>query len=303
MKNIPFIKMHGLGNDFVIVDSRKHNCTFTSDEIKGIADRHRGVGCDQFVVIENPRLPQNMSSPEFAKQILGRTNEIPLEFLIEIQGMTSDADCLVLFYNADGSQSGACGNATRCVAWLIMQEKNIENVSLQTVGGFLKCQKKGHELVEVDMGQAKTNWQQIPLAKEVDTLHLPINSGILKDGVAVSMGNPHAVFFVEDVEKVDLSACGAALENDDLFPQRANIGVAQIISDKIIKLRVWERGTGETEACGTGACAAAVASNLRGFTSGVVTVKLAGGDLEIKYKDGNVTMTGAVATSFTGVLA
>jgi diaminopimelate epimerase len=269
MKNIPFIKMHGLGNDFVIVDSRKHNYTFTSDEIRKISDRHRGVGCDQFVVIEN----------------------------------SHHVDCSVLFYNADGSSSGACGNATRCVAWLIMQEKNIENVSLQTVGGFLKCQKKGHELVEVDMGQAKTNWQQIPLAKEADTLHLPVGSGVLKDGVAVSMGNPHAVFFVEDVERVDLSVCGAALENDTLFPQRANIGVAQIISDKIIKLRVWERGTGETEACGTGACAAAVASNLRGLTSGVVNVKLAGGDLEIKYKDGNVTMTGAVATSFTGVLA
>ncbi|MDA0782569.1 MAG: diaminopimelate epimerase [Rickettsiales bacterium] len=268
MENIPFLKMHGLGNDFVIIDGREKNYSFTSDEVQKICDRHTGVGCDQFVVIED----------------------------------SEKADCLVNFYNADGSKSGACGNATRCVAWIIIKENNRENVSIETAGGILNCEKRGFELVSVDMGIAKTAWQDIPLSKDVDTLHLPLSSGQLKDGVAVSMGNPHAVFFVENVDSVDLQNSGAKLEVNELFPQRANISAAQIISNKQIKLQVWERGAGETKACGTGACAAVVAANLRGLVEQDVEVNLPGGDLQISYINGRVNMTGAVATVFKGIL-
>ncbi|PIR37319.1 MAG: diaminopimelate epimerase [Alphaproteobacteria bacterium CG11_big_fil_rev_8_21_14_0_20_39_49] len=268
MENIPFLKMHGLGNDFVIIDGREKNYSFTSDEVRKICDRHTGVGCDQFVLIEG----------------------------------SQKADCFVNFYNADGSKSGACGNATRCVAWIIMQENNSEKVSIETVGGILNCEKRGYDSVLVDMGIAKTGWQDIPLSQDTDTLHLPISSGELKDGVAVSMGNPHGVFFVENVDNVDLQNCGAKLEVNELFPQRANISAAQIISKKQIKLRVWERGAGETKACGTGACAAVVAANLRGLVEQDVQVNLLGGDLHISYINGRVNMTGAVATVFKGIL-
>ena len=175
--------MHGLGNDFVIVDARETKYSFTSDAVQQISDRHEGVGCDQFVLIEQ----------------------------------SDREDCFVRFYNSDGSQSGACGNATRCVAWLIMQEKNITKVSLETMGGVLSCSKKGENLVSVDMGVAKTNWHDIPLSRDENTLHLPVSSGDLKDGVAVSMGNPHAVFFVDDVDVIDLSVHGMELEQNEIF--------------------------------------------------------------------------------------
>jgi len=268
MENIPFIKMHGLGNDFVIVDIRESKYSFTNDEIRKIADRHKGVGCDQFVTID----------------------------------FSNQADCFVRFYNADGGQAGACGNASRCVAWLIMNENNDKSASLETLGGILNCTRVGDELVSVDMGQALNSWQDIPLSKDVDTLHLPVSSGQLKDGVAVSMGNPHAVFFVNDVDLIDLSHDGAALEVNNLFPEKANISIAQIISENEIKLRVWERGVGETSACGTGACATAVAANRRGLVGNKAKVCLPGGELFISYEDNQVIMTGPVTTAFKGVL-
>jgi diaminopimelate epimerase len=267
MTNIPFIKMHGLGNDFVIVDTRTHKYTFTPEMIEQIANRHEGVGCDQFVLLES----------------------------------SSNAACFVRFYNADGSQSGACGNASRCVAWLVMQEAGCDEVLLETSSGILSCRKTDDLLVAVNMGKAKTKWHEIPLSKDVDTLNLGIEAGCLKNPVAVSMGNPHAVFFVDEVENVALSEFGPTLEHHAMFPERANIGVAEIVSDSEIILRVWERGAGETQACGTGACAAAVAAFRRKLTGNNVLVHLPGGDLHIEIQAENVViMTGPVAVCFTG---
>lgn len=268
MKNIPFIKMHGLGNDFVIIDIREKEYSFSNDEVRKIADRHKGVGCDQFVTIDK----------------------------------SDKADCFVRFYNSDGGEAGACGNASRCVAWLLIKESGVEHVTLETVAGILNCEKKGDELVSVDMGQAKTDWNEIPLSNQIDTLNIPISSGELKNAVGVSMGNPHAVFFVDNVDLIDLQEHGAKLEVDSIFPEKANISVAQIITKNEIKLRVWERGVGETNACGTGACAAAVAAHRRGLVESQVSVGLPGGNLFIEYSGSNVIMTGPVATVFKGVL-
>jgi diaminopimelate epimerase len=269
MTNIPFIKMHGLGNDFVIIDSRSEKYSLTDHAIAQIANRRRGVGCDQLVILEN----------------------------------SANTDAYVRFYNADGTESGACGNATRCVAWLIMQENGSDSVKLESSAGKLRCKKAGDMQVSVNMGLARTGWHDIPLSREVDTMYLPIESGILKKPTAVSMGNPHAVFFVENAADVPLHILGYGLEHDELFPERANIGVAQVLSRNEIKLRVWERGTGETEACGTGACAAAFAAFSRDLVNNDVLVHLAGGDLKIEIQpDNSVIMTGPVAFVFSGNL-
>ena len=268
MTKIPFIKMHGIGNDFVIIAERAGKYAITTKMVQFISDRHKGVGCDQFVVI----------------------------------GPAKEADCSVSFYNPDGCKSGACGNATRCVASQVMLETGQEVVTLETDGGLLECRKNGDE-ISVNMGKAKTNWQEIPLAHEVDTLNVPLSEGDLKNPVAVSMGNPHAVFFVNDVAAIDLENLGPKLENNEIFPQRANIGVAQIISENAINLRVWERGAGETLACGSGACAAVFASYSRGFTENNVIVNLPGGKLRIEILESNeVIMTGSATKVFEGVV-
>jgi diaminopimelate epimerase len=268
MKNIEFIKMHGLGNDFVIVDTRLEKYSFSDDEIRLICSRYKGVGCDQFVLIE----------------------------------LSDNADCFVRFYNSDGSESGACGNASRCVAWLMIEEKGVDDVVIETTSGLLNCIKKGENLVSVDMGEAKTDWRNIPLSREVDTLSLPVSCGDLSNGVAVNVGNPHAVFFVDNVDDVKLEVCGAKLETDALFPQRANISAAQIISKNEIKLRVWERGAGETSACGTGACATFVAANKKGFVSDSAEIILPGGKLLISCDNDHIIMTGPVTEVFKGTL-
>lgn len=268
MTRLPFIKMHGIGNDFVIVDARVEKITLSDKVVGRLCDRHTGVGCDQLVVL----------------------------------GVSELADCFVRFYNPDGSESGACGNATRCVAHLVMREKGVPNVVLETKAGLLACNVAGQNEVAVNMGKYRDSWQDIPLASDVDTWHVPVSAGPLSDAVAVSMGNPHAVFFVDDVATVDLAVYGAALEVDAMFPERANIGVAQVVSDREINLRVWERGAGETLACGSGACAAAVAAVRRELTGGKVQVNLPGGSLQIEVRDDKtVMMTGPVAAVFTGV--
>lgn len=261
--------MHGLGNDFVIIDCRSENYSFAAGEIAAIADRHTGVGCDQFVLLKK----------------------------------SDAADCFVQFYNEDGSQSSACGNATRCVAAIIMQEKASNKATLQTNAGILNCVQNDNLQISVEMGQYVDDWRQIPLASESDTLHVEVASGALSDAVAVNIGNPHAVFFVEDNTKIDLAKDGGFLETHPIFPERANIGVASVSSKTAINLRVWERGVGETKACGTGACAAAIAAVRRGLCScdADITISLAGGDLIIKVlQNKNVTMTGLVTFVFDG---
>ncbi len=266
-----FLKMHGLGNDFVVIDARQQPLALDDARARAIADRHTGVGCDQLIVIEKPR--------------------------------DKGADAVMRIHNADGGEVLACGNASRCVADLLMKETGRDHVVLETGAGLLDAERASQGRVAVDMGPARLDWREIPLAKAQDTGKLDLALGPLKDPVAVSMGNPHAVFFVDDVDKVDIASLGPVLERHCLFPERANIGVAQILSPERIRLRVWERGAGLTKACGTGACAALVAAARRGLTGRRAVVVVDGGELEIEWQnDGHVIMTGPVATSFTGEL-
>jgi len=268
----PFIKMHGLGNDFVVVDARREPFPLDDAMARRIADRHIGVGCDQLLVIEPPS--------------------------------NGRADAFLRIRNHEGGEVGACGNGTRCVASLLMAENGRERVTLETLAGLLVAEAAGDQRVSVDMGEARLDWQDIPLAREMDTLHLDLALGPLADPVATAMGNPHATFFVEDAAAIDLESLGPQLEHDPLFPQRANIGVAQVTGPDRLRLRVWERGVGITRACGSGACAAAVAAHRRGLTGRGVDLALDGGPLSITWReDGHVIMTGPVATAFTGMLA
>jgi len=267
----PFLKMHGLGNDFVVLDARTQPLALSAAQAAAIADRHTGVGCDQLIVIEPAR-----------------------------SGL---ADAFMTIFNADGSEVAACGNATRCVAWQLMREMGRERVVIQTKAGLLDAEGRGDRLVAVDMGPAQLDWRDIPLAEAVDTLHLPMHLGALADPVGVGMGNPHAVFFVPDAEAVALERVGPPLERHTLFPERTNVEVAQILSPERIRMRVWERGAGITQACGTGACATLVAAARRGLTGRKADIVLDGGVLTIEWlKDNHVLMTGPVATAFAGTL-
>jgi diaminopimelate epimerase len=205
--------------------------------------------------------------------------------------------------NADGDEVEACGNGTRCIAAALMRETGKPRVVIETVAGLLEASQAGTARVTVDMGPARLNWREIPLARECDTLRVPLSLGPLADPVATNMGNPHATFFVPDAEAIDVAALGPVLEHDAMFPERANIGIAGLAEKDRLRFRVWERGTGITVACGTGACAAAVAAARRGLTGRRVTVIADGGPLEIEWRaDGHVLMTGPAAVSFTGIL-
>ncbi len=259
---ISFLKMHGLGNDFVILDSRSEDLKLSPERIRLIADRHFGVGCDQLIILEP----------------------------------SSRADVFMRIYNPDASESGACGNATRCVASLLMDEKKSDRIVVETITGLLPCTRAGKD-VTVDMGMPRIGWEQIPLASEMDTLDV-------YGAVCVNMGNPHAVVFVENAEAVDLEREGRARENAAIFPQRANIEFVHIIDRDNVRARVWERGAGITLACGSGACAVAVAAIRKGLTSRNVTVKMDGGDLRLEWRetDGHVYMTGPASLAFSGTL-
>lgn len=269
---LAFTKMHGLGNDFVVFDVRNGPIDFTQAMARAIADRRTGVGCDQVVAIEPPE--------------------------------TAGTTAFLRIRNADGSEVAACGNATRCVAALLMAETGAARLTLETRAGRLEAWGAGAEGITVNMGLARLDWREIPLAVPADTYRLELSHGPLADPVAVSMGNPHAVFFVPDADGVALDELGPALEHHPLFPERANIEVVQVLGPERIRMRVWERGTGITRACGTGACAAVVAAVRRGLTGRTVDVVLDGGVLAIEWReDGYVLMTGPVATSFSGQLS
>jgi diaminopimelate epimerase len=271
MSGLPFIKMHGLGNDFVVVDARQRPLALSAAQARAIADRKTGVGCDQFIVIEPAR--------------------------------NGRADAAMRIRNADGGEVEACGNAARCVAQLLMRETHRTRVAIDTAGGLIVAEAAGAGRIAVDMGPARLDWREIPLAREMDTLHLDLALGPLADAVAVNIGNPHAVFFVPDAEAVALEILGPQLEHHPLFPQRCNIEVATVLADERIRMRVWERGVGITRACGTGACATLVAAARRGLTGRRAEVLLDGGPLEIEWLDnGHVRMTGPAATSFSGKL-
>jgi diaminopimelate epimerase len=265
-----FVKMHGCGNDFVVFDERSGPLGLTSARAAAIADRRTGVGCDQFITIEPAPAGSN-------------------------------ADAFMRIRNPDGEEAGACGNATRCVVDLLARETGRRAQVIRTVAGNLPSEALPDGRVRVDMGPARLEWSDIPLARPMDTLHLDLAAGPLADPAAASMGNPHATFFVRDVSRVPVADLGPALEHDALFPERANIGFAQIIASDRIRLRVWERGAGLTLACGSGACAALVNAHRRGLAGRRAAVVVDGGELEIEWReDGHVLMTGPVATCFTG---
>ena len=269
MTPLDFIKMHGLGNDFVILDGRENGLTVSRDVVRAIANRRQGVGCDQFIVME------------------------PAQSAI--------ADVFMRIYNTDGSESGACGNATRCVASLAMREQATSHVIVETISGLLDCENVGGGLYSVDMGPARLDWRDLPLSQARDTEHLPIEAGPLKNPVGVNVGNPHAVFMVDNAEAIDLTVFGPMVEHDKLFPERTNVEAVQVLTPERIRMRVWERGAGITQACGSGACAALVATARRGLTGRKADVVLDGGVLHIEWMpDNNVLMTGPVATSFVG---
>lgn len=267
-----FLKMHGLGNDFVVIDARTAAYAPSEAEVRAISNRRTGVGCDQFIVVEPAQDPR--------------------------------ASAFMRIRNADGSEVAACGNASRCVGWLLMEETGADRAVFQTAAGLLEASRAGDGLITVDMGPANLEWTAIPLAQPTDTLHLPIEQGGVSDPVAVNMGNPHAVYFVPDAEAVDVAGIGPGLERHPLFPERTNVEFATVVAPNRIRMRVWERGAGVTQACGTGACATAVAAARRGLTGRKADVVLDGGTLTIEWReDGHVLMTGPVAVSFTGRLS
>ncbi|SEP04387.1 diaminopimelate epimerase [Salinihabitans flavidus] len=260
---LPFEKMHGLGNDFVVVDARMRPFALTTAQISAIADRHRGVGFDQLAVITD-----------------------------------GAHDAHLTFYNADGSASAACGNATRCIARHLMTETGKTALTLTTARGTLQACDAGGGLTSVNMGQPQLDWDEIPLARAMDTLELPIDGA----PTATGMGNPHCTFFVEDAEAADLAAIGAAHERHPLFPERTNVQIASLIAPDHLRMRVWERGVGVTLASGSSSCAAAVAAVRRGLTGRRVTIDLDGGRIAVDWRDDGVWMTGPTAHVFSGTL-
>jgi diaminopimelate epimerase len=276
MTGMPFLKMHGLGNDFVVLDARAAPLDLSLARRRAIADRRLGVGCDQLIVLEQPT--------------------------------DGDADVFMRIFNPDGGEAGACGNATRCVASVVMDERKTDQVTVQTISGLLESQKtgvgaNGLPVISVDMGLALLDWRDIPVREACDTNHMPVGLGPLQDPVGTNMGNPHATYFVDDLAAIPLGELGPKLEHDRFFPERANIGVVQPLGEGRLRLRVWERGAGLTLACGSGACAAVVAATRRGLVSRKADVVMEQGTLTLEWlRDDHVLMTGGIAVAFKGEL-
>ena len=261
---LPFMKMHGLGNDFVVIDARDTPVSMTAALAAALADRHRGVGFDQLALIH----------------------------------ADTGAEMALIFYNADGSTAGACGNATRCVARYEMRRTGKTSLTIRTERGLLEATDAGDGLTSVNMGHPQLDWQDIPLAQHMDTLMLPIEGA----PTATGMGNPHCTFFVDDAEAVDLAARGAETERHPLYPERTNVQFAQVIGPDHLRMRVWERGVGVTLASGSSSCATAVAAARRGLTGRKVTIELDGGTIHIDWREDGVWMTGPTAHVFDATL-
>ena len=267
-----YLKMNGCGNDFVIIDARSRGALPLSPaQARAIADRKTGVGCDQVIAVER-----------------------------SIRG-----DAFMRIWNADGGEVGACGNAARCVAWLLMEEGGGASRRIETPAGILYAERAGDRVVTVDMGSPLLRWEEIPLARAMATERLDYEIGGLSGPGAVNMGNPHVVFFVDDVAAVPIVELGPKIEHDPLFPQQVNAGFAEVRSPTQIRLRVWERGAGLTKACGTGACASVVAAHRQGRSERNVEVLVDGGSLQIEWRAGDdrVLMTGPVELESAGELA
>ena len=260
--------MHGLGNDFVVLDARVAPIHLSANQARAIADRRTGIGCDQIITLKP----------------------------------SDKADLFMRIQNSDGSEAEACGNAARCVALLTIRENDSDGALLETAVDTLHATTTSDGLIAIDMGVPRFSWQDIPLATPEDTLHVKLVRGSLSDPAAVNLGNPHVVFFVDDVSSVPIEKLGPSLETDPIFPKHANIGVASIIDPRgKIRLRVWERGAGLTPACGTGACAALVAAHRRGICDREAEVLLDGGTLYIRWQENDhIIMTGPATISFVG---
>jgi len=264
--DIKAFKMDGLGNDFVIIDQRIQDLNLSKDQIIKICNRNF-IGCDQLILIKKNR----------------------------------EINASLEFYNSDGSTSGACGNGTRCIAKFLSKENNQKEISVLTSSGLLKSKILGNNLVETEIGIPKTNWEEIPLNKKLDTGDLKIEIIDKKDnkhigGIAVNVGNPHIVFFVNDIENFNLKKIGPEIENHELFPEKCNVTLAKVINKNLIKVKVWERGVGLTKACGTAACAAAVAGNIKTLIDKTTDIEFALGKLTIFIDEKNsIHMKGPVS--------
>lgn len=266
-----FKKMHGLGNDFVILDLRDGSPLPARETIAALTDRKTGIGCDQFI----PVLPAKNPA----------------------------ADAYMMILNApDATEAEACGNATRCVARMIMDEQNKDHLIIETMVGLLECRRTHDQRITVDMGIPKLAWSDIPLSEQRDTLHIGIGEGPAQDPVGVNVGNPHLVFFVDDVERFPVQELGPRFEHDPIVPQRANIEFVEVLSPTELRMRVWERDAGETQACGSGACAAHIAAVRRGLAERKARVILNGGALDFHWReeDDHILMTGPAAYVFEG---
>jgi len=273
MTPIPFIKMQGLGNDFIIIDQRAVTPSLALLDWTKLADRRQGIGCDQVILLNR----------------------------------SAEADIAMRIINSDGSEVAACGNATRCVGKLLLEETKRDKVSIRTSAGLLAAQKAGAEHIRAIMPPPQLEWQSIPMLEAGDTLQIPLlipHVELPSVPTAVSMGNPHLVFLVEDVASVALETLGPLLEHHPLFPERTNVEFVQVIAPDYLKMRVWERGAGATQACGTGACASLVAAARRGASSRKAQVEMPGGALEIEWlpeaEGGNIAMTGDAVEVFRG---
>lgn len=264
---LPFVKMHGLGNDFVVLDARAAPLPLDRAAVRLLADRRRGVGFDQLITLER----------------------------------SGKADAFMRIHNADGGEVESCGNAARCIAQLLMQETGSKAVTIDTVGGWLEARAGAQGLVAVDMGEPRFGWQEIPLGRAMDTATLDYSHAGYGAPGAVNVGNPHVVFFVADAEAVPLAEIGPRIEHDPLFPERINVEFAEVIAPDRIRMRVWERGVGITRACGTGACATLVAAARRGLSARKADLVLDGGTLTIEWTAGNrILMTGPATESYRG---
>lgn len=263
--SVHFMKMHGLGNDFVVIDRRHGGPQVTAALVHAAGNRHRGVGFDQLAIIEND----------------------------------AGSDGRLVFFNSDGSPSATCGNATRCIARHLMDETGKSEVHLRTERGLLTALDVGDGLTSVNMGAPILNWRAIPLAQEVDIDHLPIDG----DPIATGMGNPHCTFFVENAEEVDLEGRGSEMEYHELFPKRTNVQFASVTAPDRLRMRVWERGVGVTQASGSSSCAVAVAAARRGITGRRVVIDLDGGVIEVEWREDGVWMTGPTSHVFSGTFS
>jgi len=266
----PFIKMHGLGNDFVVIDSTKNQYNINKASIQLISNRRYGVGCDQLIEMQN----------------------------------SDKEDVYMKIYNSDGTEAEACGNAVRCVAGLLFASSPKKEVSIETIAGVITAESEENGFIKVDMGKPKFFWKEIPLS--IETKDINFKELSLNNGLAINMGNPHVVFFVKDLSNINIHKVGPLIENNSLFPEKVNVEICQIESRKKIRVLVWERGAGKTLACGTGACAALVAAYTKNLVEPAAEIILEGGSLNITWNinsDEHVIMSGPIAVSFLGDLS